>query len=219
MAEQDITVILDRMAGVYTGGAYPGRNSEGLNPEWPCDPFHVLIATILSQRTKDDNTRKASDNLFHKYPTVEAIADADPADVAVLIRPAGFPNQKAKAITECCRILRDQYGCRVPEDTDEMTKLPMVGRKTAACVRSYAMEIPSVCVDTHVHRISNLMGLVKTKTPEETEYALMALTPKERWSDINRYLVRHGQEICQPNRPHCDRCMVSDMCQYAIDRK
>ncbi|MBQ5483589.1 MAG: endonuclease III [Candidatus Methanomethylophilus sp.] len=219
MAEQDITVILDRMAGVYTGGAYPGRNSEGLNPEWPCDPFHVLIATILSQRTKDDNTRKASDNLFRKYPTIEAIADADPADVAVLIRPAGFPNQKAKAITECCRILRDQYGCRVPEDTDEMTKLPMVGRKTAACVRSYAMEIPSVCVDTHVHRISNLMGLVKTKTPEETEYALMALTPKERWSDINRYLVRHGQEICQPNRPHCDRCMVSDMCQYAIDRK
>ena len=190
MAEQDITVILDRMAGVYTGGAYPGRNSEGLNPEWPCDPFHVLIATILSQRTKDDNTRKASDNLFHKYPTVEAIADADPADVAVLIRPAGFPNQKAKAITECCRILRDQYGCRVPEDTEEMTKLPMVGRKTAACVRSYAMDIPSVCVDTHVHRISNLMGL-----------------------------VRHGQEICQPNRPHCDRCMVSDMCQYAIDRK
>ena len=219
MAEQDITVILDRMAGVYTGGAYPGRNSEGLNPEWPCDPFHVLIATILSQRTKDDNTRKASDNLFRKYPTIEAIADADPADVAVLIRPAGFPNQKAKAITECCRILRDQYGCRVPEDTDEMTKLPMVGRKTAACVRSYAMEIPSVCVDTHVHRISNLMGLVRTKTPEETEFALMELTPRERWSDINRYLVRHGQEICQPNRPHCDRCMVSDMCQYAIDRK
>jgi len=219
MAEQDITVILDRMAGVYTGGAYPGRNSEGLNPEWPCDPFHVLIATILSQRTKDDNTRKASDNLFHKYPTIEAIAEADPADVAALIRPAGFPNQKAKAITECCRILRDQYGCKVPEDTDEMTKLPMVGRKTAACVRSYAMEIPSVCVDTHVHRISNLMGLVRTKTPEETEYALMELTPRERWSDINRYLVRHGQEICQPNRPHCDRCMVSDMCQYAIDRK
>ena len=218
MVKQDITVILDRMSEVYTGGAYPGRNSEGLNPEWPCDPFHVLIATILSQRTKDDNTRKASDNLFHKYPTIEAIAEADPADVAALIRPAGFPNQKAKAITECCRILRDQYGCKVPEDTDEMTKLPMVGRKTAACVRSYAMGIPSVCVDTHVHRISNLMGLVKTKTPEETEYALMALTPRERWSDINRYLVRHGQEICQPNRPHCEKCMVNDMCQYAENR-
>ena len=219
MAGKPIEVILDRMAEVYTGGAYPGRNSEGLNPEWPCDPFHVLIATILSQRTKDDNTRKASDNLFHRYPTVEAIAEADPADVAVLIRPAGFPNQKAKAITECCRILRDSYNCEVPEDTDEMTKLPMVGRKTAACVRSYAMDIPSVCVDTHVHRISNLMGLVRTKTPEETEYALMDITPRERWSDINRYLVRHGQEICQPNRPHCDRCMVNDMCQYAKNRQ
>ena len=216
MAEKNVmTEILDILSADYNKGAYPGRNSEGLNPEWPCDPFHVLIATILSQRTKDDNTRKASDNLFRKYPTIEAIADADPADVAVLLRPAGFPNQKAKAITECCRILRDQYGCRVPEDTDELTKLPMVGRKTAACVRSYAMEIPSVCVDTHVHRISNLMGLVRTKTPEETEYALMELTPRERWSDINRYLVRHGQEICQPNRPHCEKCMVNDMCQYA----
>ena len=92
MEKQDIVVILERMAEVYTGGAYPGRNSEGLNPEWPCDPFHVLIATILSQRTKDDNTRRASDNLFHEYPTVDAIASADPSRVAELIRPAGFPD-------------------------------------------------------------------------------------------------------------------------------
>ena len=107
MDGQDITVILDRMSEVYNQGAYPGRNSEGLNPEWPADPFHVLIATILSQRTKDDNTRKASDNLFHKYPSIGDIADADPEDVASLIRPAGFPSQKSKAIVECCRILRD----------------------------------------------------------------------------------------------------------------
>ena len=216
MDGQDIVVILDRMAEVYTGGAYPGRNSEGLNPEWPCDPFHVLIATILSQRTKDDNTRKASDNLFNKYPTMEQIASAPVEDVAFLIRPAGFPNQKAKAIVGCCKILLDQYGGEVPEDTDEMCKLPMVGRKTAACVRSYAMCIPSVCVDTHVHRISNLMGLVKTDNPEATEYALMDLTPRERWSDINRYLVRHGQECCLPNHPHCERCMVRDQCEYGM---
>ncbi|MCQ2085501.1 MAG: endonuclease III [archaeon] len=214
MDGQDICVILDRMSKVYIGGVYPGRNSEGLNPEWPCDPFHVLIATILSQRTKDDNTRKASDNLFNAYPTIEAIAEADVAHVAELIRPAGFPNQKGKAIVECCRVLRDKYNGIVPEDTDEMCKLPMVGRKTAACVRSYAMCIPSVCVDTHVHRISNLMGLVKTKDPTETEFALMDLTPKERWSDINRYLVRHGQETCLPTHPHCERCMVKDMCEY-----
>ncbi|MCQ2079056.1 MAG: endonuclease III [archaeon] len=214
MDGQDITVILDRMSEVYIGGVYPGRNSEGLNPEWPCDPFHVLIATILSQRTKDDNTRRASDNLFNAYPTIEAIAEADVAHVAELIRPAGFPNQKGRAIVECCRILRDRYDGVVPEDTDEMCKLPMVGRKTAACVRSYAMCIPSVCVDTHVHRISNLMGLVSTRTPEETEFALMDITPRERWSDINRYLVRHGQETCLPNHPHCERCMVRDMCQH-----
>ena len=106
----------------------------------------------------------------------------------------------------------------MPEDTDELVKLPMVGRKTAACVRSYAMDIPSVCVDTHVHRISNLMGLVDTKDPTETEFALMEIIPREHWSDINRYLVRHGQEICQPNRPHCDRCMVRDKCRFGSPR-
>jgi endonuclease-3 len=209
-----MTEILDILSEDYNRGAYPGRNSEGLNPEWPCDPFHVLIATILSQRTKDDNTRKASDNLFHKYDTVEAIADADVEDVIQLVHPAGFPRQKGTAIVECCRILRDEYGCQVPSDTDEMMKLPMVGRKTAACVRSYAMDIPSVCVDTHVHRISNLMGLVDTKNPEETEFELMRITPEDRWSDINRYLVRHGQVVCLPTHPHCERCKVIEYCKH-----
>ncbi|TQS81068.1 MAG: endonuclease III [Methanomethylophilus alvi] len=214
MQKDAIVTALDRMAEAYTGGAYPGRSSEGLNPEWPPDPFHVLIATILSQRTKDDNTRKASDALFSKYPTLDDIASADPEDVAVLIRPAGFPNQKSKAIVECCREVRSRYGGKVPESTEDLCSLPMVGRKTAACVQTYAMGIPAVCVDTHVHRISNLMGLVHTKTPEETEYALMEITPKERWADINRYFVRHGQVVCLPNHPHCDRCMVRDLCEF-----
>ena len=219
MASDEICEILNILSEEYQGGVYPGRNSEGLNPEWPCDPFHVLIATILSQRTKDDNTRKASDNLFHEYDSIDALAEADPERVAELIRPAGFPKQKGNAIVRCCRMLRDEYGGEVPEDTEELVKLPMVGRKTAACVRSYAMCIPSVCVDTHVHRMSNLMGLVHTRTPEETEFALMEITPRERWSDINRYLVRHGQEVCQPNRPHCDRCSVSRFCKYYADNR
>jgi endonuclease-3 len=214
MAEKDICWILDTLAPEYNKGAYPGRSSEGLNPEWPCDPFHVLIATILSQRTRDDNTRKASDNLFHKYDSIELIADADVDEVAKLIRPAGVPGQKAKGIVECCRKLRDEYDCKVPSETEELLKLPMVGRKTAACVRSYAMNLPSVCVDTHVHRISNLMGLVDTKNPEETEYALMAITPEDRWNDINRYIVRHGQVICIPNHMRCQKCMVTDLCRY-----
>ena len=212
MAEKDVCWILDTLAPEYNKGAYPGRSSEGLNPEWPADPFHVLIATILSQRTRDDNTRRASDNLFHKFDSIEELAEADPEVVAELVRPAGFPKQKGAAIVECCKVLRDEYSCKVPEDTDELIKLPMVGRKTAACVRSYAMDIPSVCVDTHVHRISNLMGLVHTKTPEETEFELMRITPRERWSDINRYIVRHGQVVCMPHNMKCERCSVRSMC-------
>ncbi len=215
MAEKDICWILDTLAPEYNKGAYPGRSSEGLNPEWPPDPFHVLIATILSQRTRDDNTRKASDSLFSRYNSIEALADADVDTVVELIRPAGFPKQKGKAIVECCRVLRDSYGSVVPSDTDELLKLPMVGRKTAACVRSYAMDIPSVCVDTHVHRISNLIGLVKTKDPEDTEFELMRITPRERWSDINRYFVRHGQVVCLPNNPKCGKCSIRKMCDSA----
>ena len=220
MAKKNVMVqILDILSEDYNRGAYPGRNSEGLNPEWPCDPFHVLIATILSQRTRDDNTRKASDNLFHKYPTIDAIADADVDNVCELVRPAGFPKQKGKAIVDCCKMLRDEYNNEVPYDTEEMMKLPMVGRKTAACVRSYAMDIPSVCVDTHVHRISNLMGLVDTKDPVDTEFRLMEITPEERWSDINRYLVRHGQVVCLPNHPHCEKCKVIKFCEFGKNLK
>jgi endonuclease III len=214
MAEKDICLILNILSKEYDRGAYPGRSSEGLNPVWECDPFHVLVATILSQRTRDDNTRKASDNLFKRYNSIEAIADADPDEIADLVRPAGFPQQKARAIVDCCKILRKEYGSVVPRSTEELMSLPMVGRKTAACVRSYAMGIPSVCVDTHVHRISNLMGLVHTKNPEETEFKLMAITPEDRWSDINRYLVRHGQMVCLPNHPRCDKCSVKEMCDH-----
>jgi len=206
--------MLDILAKEYGRGAYPGRSSEGLNPEWEPDPFHVLIATILSQRTKDDNTRKASDKLFRKYDSIEELAEADPAEVAVLVHSAGFPKQKAEAIVNCCIILRDEYKCCVPEDTETLLKLPMVGRKTAACVRAYAMGIPAVCVDTHVHRISNLMGLVDTKDPSETETVLMRITPKDRWIDINKYFVRHGQIVCLPNRPRCGGCSVCSMCDF-----
>ena len=179
----------------------------------------MLIATILSQRTRDDNTGKASDNLFRKYGSMNELAEADPDDVSVLIRPAGFPRQKAKAIVDCCRILVDEHGCCVPEDTDTLLTLPMVGRKTAACVRAYAMGIPAVCVDTHVHRISNLMGIVDTKNPDDTESELMRITPMDRWIDINKYFVRHGQTVCLPNHPHCERCSVRSMCAYYANNR
>lgn len=214
MDEKDICWILDVLASQYKDGVYPGRSSNGIDPEWVIDPFHVLIATILSQRTKDDNTRKASDNLFRRYDSVEAIADADIDEICELVRPAGFPKQKSAAIVKCCNIIKDQYNGKVPSDTEELVKLPMVGRKTAACVRSYAMGIPSICVDTHVHRIMNLIGIVHTKNPLDTEMKLMCITPKERWNDINRYFVRHGQVVCIPRRMRCNNCSIRRMCDY-----
>ncbi len=217
MAEKDVCRLLNILSEEYDG-AFPGRSAEGLGPDWPADPFHVLIATILSQRTRDENTRRASDRLFGAYGTLESLATADPEAVEELIRPAGFPKQKAKGIVDCCRLLLDEHGGEIPRTTEELTALPMVGRKTAACVMSYAMGIPAVCVDTHVHRIFNLMGFVDTRNPEETERELMAMTPMERWIDINRYAVRHGQETCLPNRPRCDRCKVSQMCDHFENR-
>jgi endonuclease-3 len=204
--------MLDRLSKEYGKGAYPGRSSEGLSPEWDPSPFHVLIATILSQRTKDNNTRKASDALFKRFDSVEAIANADLSDISELIRPSGFPNQKGKALIDVCKVLIERYDSQVPSDIDELLKLPMVGRKTANCVRSYAFGLQAICVDTHVHRIANLMGLVRTKDPDTTEFELMRITPKERWSDINRYIVRHGQTVCIPNHPKCDRCSIADLC-------
>ena len=207
-----MTRILDILSKEHGRGAYPGRSSEGLSPEWEPTPFRVLLATILSQRTKDNNTRKASDALFGSFDSPEAVAGADMDRLSELIRPAGFPRQKAKALIEVCSILIREYHSEVPSDLDELLKLPMVGRKTANCVRSYAFGLQAICVDTHVHRIANLMGLVATRSPDETEFELMKITPEERWSDVNRYIVRHGQTVCLPNNPKCGKCSVAGMC-------
>jgi endonuclease-3 len=212
MSAKKMTTILDTLSEEHGRGAYPGRSSEGLSPEWDPSPFHVLIATILSQRTKDNNTRKASDALFKRFDSIEAISAADVTEISELIRPAGFPRQKGKALIEVCNVLIKEYDSKVPSDTDELLRLPMVGRKTANCVRSYAFGLQAICVDTHVHRIANLMGLVRTRTPDDTEFELMRITPENRWSDVNRYMVRHGQTVCIPNNPKCGRCSVADMC-------
>jgi len=212
-------MMLDRLSEEYGQGAYPGRSSEGLSPEWDPTPFRVLIATILSQRTRDDNTRRASDALFKRFDSVESIANADIDEISDLIKPAGFPKQKGKALIDVCKILIKEYDSNVPSDIEELLKLPMVGRKTANCVRSYAFGLQAICVDTHVHRIANLMGIVRTRNPDETEFELMRITPENRWSDINRYIVRHGQAVCIPNRPKCDLCSVADMCDGIRERR
>jgi len=178
------------------------------------DPYRVLIRTILSQRTRDENTDQATDNLFSKYRDIYEVVNAPVEDVQELIRPAGFYRVKAGRIQEVSRILIDQYGGEVPDTLDELVKLPGVGRKTANCVLVFAFELPAIPVDTHVHRISNRLGLVDTKTPDETEIELSKIAPKELWIKLNDLMVQFGQNICKPTSPQCEMCPVAYLCDY-----
>lgn len=178
------------------------------------DPYKVLIATILSARTKDEQTTKASERLFSVYGTPESLASADPEKVMELIRSVGFYRVKTRRIMEVARILVEKYGGRVPSDLDELLTLPSVGRKTGNCVLVYGFGKPAIPVDTHVHRITNRLGMVSTKTPEKTEEALAAILDKRYWLELNELLVRFGQTICKPIGPKCDICILSSICPY-----
>lgn len=182
------------------------------------DPFHVLISTVLSQRTKDANTDKASAALFRRYRTPQQIAGADLESVQRLIKAAGFYRQKARNIKKISQLLLEKYGGKVPRTFDELLALPGVGRKTAGCVLVYGYRIPAIPVDVHVHVISNRLGLVRTRTPERTEQELMAIVPKRYWIRLNELFVRHGQDTCKA-RPLCETCALKDLCDYYRNRK
>lgn len=218
MDARDAVRMLDSLAEVHGEGVYPGRSNGSPLPSWESDPFHVLIATVLSQRTRDENTRRASDALFSVYDDAVSLSQADEEAIEGLIRPAGFPRQKAKAIKGICISLVNDHGGEVPADMEGLLALPMVGRKTANCVLSYGFGKDAICVDTHVHRISNLMGLVQTKDPDSTEEALRSIVPRERWSDVNRLMVRHGQTICLPRHEKCAYCTVLRFCQHGLTK-
>jgi endonuclease-3 len=177
-------------------------------------PFAILIGTILSARTKDENTTKVVRDLFLRYKTVDELASAKIKDVEKIIRSIGFYHVKAKRIIEVAKIIKSQYNGKVPDDMDRLITLPGVGRKTANCVLVYAFEKPAIPVDTHVHRISNRLGLVSTKTPEETELALMEKIPKKYWLEINDTFVMYGQNICKPVSPMCGVCKIKKLCRY-----
>lgn len=178
------------------------------------DPFFVLIFTVLSARNRDSQTYKAATALFSKFPTMKEIAAAKISDIEKTIRFIGLFRQKAKRVKQISQQLLQKYDGKVPDSMDKLLELPGVGRKTASCVLIYAFNKPAIAVDTHVHRISNRIGLVKTKTPEQTEKALMQLLPKDKWLDINELLVKHGQQICLPIRPKCPECPVKGYCNY-----
>lgn len=178
------------------------------------DPFKVLVTTVLSQRTKDENTERASQRLFEVYGSVEELAKAKPEDLYELIRASGMYKQKAERIVRIAREIVEKYGGKVPNTLDELLKLPGVGRKTANIVLWVSFGKPALAVDTHVHRISNRLGWVKTKRPEETEEELKKLLPPELWGPLNGSMVEFGRRVCKPLRPRCAECPLREMCAY-----
>jgi endonuclease-3 len=178
------------------------------------DPFKVLITTLLSQRTRDKNTDRASRALFSRFRNAKQLAEAGLEEIEALIRPSGFYKVKARRIREISRILVRENGGRVPGDLEGMMRLPGIGRKTGNCVLVYAYGEPSIPVDTHCHRIPNRIGIVKTSTPEETERELMRIVPRDKWMVFNEVFVKFGQRICRPVRPLCYRCPIEKLCDY-----
>jgi endonuclease-3 len=175
-------------------------------------PFRLLVACVISLRTKDEVTAEASQRLFLDAPDADALATLETDAIAKAIYPAGFYNTKARQLSEIGSILRDQYGGEVPADEGALLDLPGVGRKTANLVLGLGFGIPAICVDTHVHRISNRLGMVETKNPEQTEKALNQVLPRDLWIVINDLLVTFGQNRCHPTSPRCTDCPLDDLC-------
>jgi len=178
------------------------------------DPLKVLVATVLSQRTKDANTAKAAEQLFSEFENAREIAAAPVQKLEKLIKPAGFYRQKALAIKEICTLLERNFRGTVPRDKETLLGLPLVGPKTAACVMVYGFNEFDLPADVHVHRISNRIGLVKTKTPEETEIELKKVVPRKYWREINHLMVRFGQQVCLPRNPKHKECGLQEICDF-----
>jgi len=177
-------------------------------------PFQVLISTVLSQRTRDSNTAKASAQLFAEFPDSKKLSKANTKKIEGLIKPAGFYRVKAERIKQIAEQLEKEFQGKVPKTRKQLLSIKGVGPKTAGCVIVYAFKGAELPVDTHVHRISNRLGLVKTKTPEKTEPALKKIIPKKYWAEINHLMVRYGQKICLSKNPRCNACDLRKICAY-----
>ncbi len=176
------------------------------------DPYRVLVATMISLRTRDEVTTRASRALLSLAPSVSSLAALPVDRIARSIYPAGFYRTKARNLRAASRLLLERHGGAVPPEMDALLALPGVGRKTANLVRNLGFGLPGICVDTHVHRISNRMGWVRTRTPAQTETALMEVLPERYWIGVNELLVRYGQAVCTPISPRCSACPAARFC-------
>jgi endonuclease-3 len=206
-----ISAVMTRLARAIDGLDEPAV--EKIADEQRQDPFQVLIATMLSAQTRDPVTAAASARLFGAARTPATMAKLPVKRIEKLIYPVSFYRNKAVHVRDACRQILDRFGGRVPSTMRELLTLPGVGRKTANLVLILAhRSSDNICVDTHVHRISNRLGWVRTRTPEETEHALYAVAPKRWWAVINLYLVTWGQHVCRPVYPVCGSCAIADLC-------
>jgi endonuclease III len=176
------------------------------------NPFNILVSTIISLRTKDEVTLQSSKRLFEEVSSFSDMQKLTSSRIEKLIYPAGFYKTKAKRLKQIADIIENEYKGFIPDTMDELLKLPGVGRKTANLVLILGFGKMGICVDTHVHRISNRFGWVNTKTPEKTEFALMDFLPEKYWRTINDYLVSYGQTVCRPVSPHCSLCGLEKAC-------
>lgn len=226
----DIVMVLElmhetmkRLEAMGSGGSAKIRSRltalRELQEEEGRDPLRILIGTILSSRTRDENTRAAVRNLFSRFNDAKELADADAREIEQLIRPAGFYRVKARRIKEVARIIAYEYNGNIPDTLEDLLRLPGVGRKTANCVLVYAFDKPAIPVDTHVHRIANRLGLVSSRSVEETEHMLMQKVDMAYWKRINDTFVTFGQNVCRPIAPLCSICMLKDICRYYRERE
>lgn len=207
VSAQDIRTVMDTLAATYHG-----RGSVELG-----DPYKVLVATVISQRTREEQTTAVSERVFARYPDAATLALADETELYDLLNGSEYRQQKAPRLIALAKILVERFGGRVPDTVDELLTLPGVGRKTANCVLIYAFEKSALCVDIHCHRISNRLGWVNTKTPDQTEKALEKVMPEDLWAGSNRLFLQHGRAICLPTVPICSRCPIRQCCVYGQD--
>lgn len=209
-------VNIDKIVEKLIEAKQPRREFVQLMEEFK-NPYLVLIACILSLRTNDLTTYPATLRMLEigREPKDFAYCDVDRLTKAIY--PVGFYQNKAKQIVELSRIIVEELDNKVPDTIEDLIKFNGVGRKTANLVLAKGFNIPAICVDVHVHRIFNRLGYLKTKNPEETEFALREKLPKKYWMDINTLLVTHGQNVCKPIKPKCDECPISDYCMRIID--
>lgn len=206
-----VAKVMQGLARAITGLELPAV--EKISNDQAEDPFQILIATILSARTQDATTHAASTRLFNVARTPRAMAKLKEKEIERLIYPVSFYRYKAGYVKECCEMLVARFGGRVPQTMEELLLLPGVGRKTANLVLILGFKsAQNICVDTHVHRISNRLGWVKTGLPDETEQALYRTTDRRWWPYINLYLVTWGQNVCRPVYPRCGDCVIAADC-------